>query len=371
LALLQVKDLCVQFQTLDGPLGAVDGVTFDVRAGETLGLVGESGSGKSVTALSLMRLLPERGTKIDGVAQFEGQDLLALSDDEMRRIRGKAIAMIFQDPMSSLNPVLSVGRQISESVRAHQQVSRASAHKRAVELLDMVGIPRAAERAREYPHEFSGGMRQRVMIAMALSCRPKLVLADEITTALDVTIQAQILDLLASLTKEFDTAFLLITHDLGIVAGMTQRVNVMYAGQIVESATTIELFANPRMPYTWGLLRSMPRVDRDRVDRLVPIEGRPPDLTALPKGCRFAPRCRYRREICDTEPPELIPVPRASEAHGARCWGTQDTPGGGWLIDVDWRNDTGVAGHSESDQVGRPSMVGAVDHDHVSASDRA
>jgi oligopeptide/dipeptide ABC transporter ATP-binding protein len=341
-ALLEVKGLRTQFRTTEGTVRAVDGVDFSLDAGETLGMVGESGSGKSVTALSLMRLVPgPQGEIVGGSAVFDGRDLLTLSEKEMQRVRGNSLAMIFQDPTTSFNPVITVGRQIAEAIELHQGVSRQAARQRTIELLSMVGIPAPDLRFDDYPHQFSGGMRQRAMTAMAISCNPKLVFADEITTALDVTIQAQILNLLKQLASDSATAFVMITHDLGIVAGMTQRVQVMYAGRIVEEADTRELFANPQMPYTWGLLRSLPRLDQERRRRLIPIEGVPPDLTADVKGCRFAARCPYRRQICEEREPPLAPPPRSAPRHNARCWGTQKVPGGGWLIGTDWRTDIG------------------------------
>ena len=337
--LLDIHDLKTQFFTRDGVVRAVDGVTFNLEAGETLGLVGESGCGKSVTALSLMRLIPQPPGKIvNGQIVFDGQDILKMDDDDVRGIRGNNIAMIFQDPMTSLNPVLTISRQISEALELHLKMDKSEARKRTTELLDLVGIASAKKRLDDYPHQFSGGMRQRVMIAMALSCNPKLILADEPTTALDVTIQAQILDLLKTLAREFRTAFILITHDLGVVAGMTQRIHVMYAGKIVEKADTTELFANPKMPYTWGLLRSIPRLDEHRKAKLVPIEGLPPDLIAPPPGCRFEPRCQYRHDVCKEKEPELTHIPNAKSDHEARCWGTQQ---GGWLVDTDWRREIG------------------------------
>jgi len=339
LPLLEVNDLHTYFYTRDGVVRAVDGITFELAAGETLGLVGESGCGKTVTALSLMRLIPQPPGKItEGQIIFDGQDVLKMDDDEVRGIRGNNVAMIFQDPMTSLNPVLTISRQVSEALELHLKMDRSEARKRTVELLDLVGIPSAKKRLDDYPHQFSGGMRQRVMIAMALSCNPKLILADEPTTALDVTIQAQILDLLKNLAREFRTAFILITHDLGVVAGMTQRIHVMYAGRIVEKADTGELFANPKHPYTWGLLRSIPRLDEQRKQRLVPIEGLPPDLIAPPPGCKFEPRCAYRRDVCREKEPPLERVPNAKPDHEARCWGTQE---GGWLVDVDWHSEIG------------------------------
>jgi oligopeptide transport system ATP-binding protein len=340
--LLQVEDLHTYFDTRDGVVRAVEGVSFELNQGETLGLVGESGSGKTVTALSLMGLVSKPAGRIaHGQIIFDGQDLLKMSGDQIRRIRGKSLAMVFQDPMTSLNPLLVVGRQISESLELHLSLDKRDASKRTVELLQLVGIPDAQKRVRDYPHQFSGGMRQRVMIAMALACSPKLILADEITTALDVTIQAQILDLLRKLARDSGTAFMLITHNLGIVAGMTQRVHVMYAGRIVEKAATPELFANPKMPYTWGLLRSIPRLRQKRRTRLSQIEGRPPELIAPQPGCRFQPRCQYRREICGEQEPALLPIPNAKPGHEARCWGVQDVPQGGWLMDTDWQTAAG------------------------------
>jgi oligopeptide transport system ATP-binding protein len=342
MSLLEVNELKTQFFTRDGVVRAVDGVTFHLDQGETLGIVGESGCGKSVTALSLMRLIPQPPGKIvNGTVMFDGQDILKMDDDDVRAIRGHNIAMIFQDPMTSLNPVLTISRQISEALELHMKLDKGEARKRTIELLELVGIPSAKKRADDYPHQFSGGMRQRVMIAMALSCQPKLILADEPTTALDVTIQAQILELLKNLAREFRTAFILITHDLGVVAGMTQRIHVMYAGRIVEKADTGELFANPKHPYTWGLLRSIPRLDESRKAKLLPIEGLPPDLIAPPPGCKFEPRCQYRRDICKEKEPDLIGIPNAKPDHEARCFGTQNVPGGGWLIDTDFRREIG------------------------------
>ncbi len=316
--LLQIRDLKTQFFTEDGVVRAVDGVSYDVEEGETLGLVGESGCGKSVSALSILRLIPNPPGKIvSGEVIFEGEDLLKADDDEIRHVRGNRIAMIFQEPMTSLNPVLTIGRQLTEALELHLKMDHASANKRAIELLDMVGIPEAASRLNDYPHQFSGGMRQRVMIAMALSCNPKLLLADEPTTALDVTIQAQILEIMARLSRELGTAVVIITHNLGVVARYADRVNVMYAGKIVEMASARELYANPRHPYTIGLLRSVPRLDQTRKDRLVPIEGAPPDLINPPKGCRFAPRCTYKIDKCLTDDPPLMP---AGDKHYAACW---------------------------------------------------
>jgi oligopeptide transport system ATP-binding protein len=307
--LLAVEDLVVRFRTHDGTIYAVNGVTFDLERGERLGLVGESGCGKSVTSLAMMRLLPKPAGHIEGGrVTFDSLDLVSLREDDMRDLRGKEIAMIFQDPMTSLNPVLTVEEQMVETIRAHRKVDRGAARQRAIELLEMVGIPDAEPRLRSYPHQFSGGMRQRVMIAMALALEPKLMIADEPTTALDVTIQAQVLDLLRRLTDESGTALILITHDLGVVAGMTQRINVMYAGFVVETATTPELFEHPSHPYTVGLLHSIPRLDEERPSELLPIEGVPPDQRRAPVGCPFAPRCAWRLDVCWEEMPPLIPI---------------------------------------------------------------
>jgi oligopeptide transport system ATP-binding protein len=317
-ALLQVKDLKTQFFTQDGVVNAVNGVTFDLYEEETLGIVGESGSGKSVTALSLMGLIPQPPGKItNGEVLFKGKNLVGLPEDEMRKIRGKEIAMIFQDPMTSLNPVLTISRQIGEALQLHMDMDRAAARKRTIELLKLVGIPSAADRIDDYPHQFSGGMRQRVMIAMALSCNPKLLIADEPTTALDVTIQAQILDLIKRLKREFGTAVMMITHDLGVVAGMCDRVQVMYAGHLVEQARVEQLYADPRHPYTLGLIRSVPRLDEARKERLEPIPGLPPDLVNVPPGCPFYPRCSFHMPVCLEQRPLLRPV---DGAHTAACW---------------------------------------------------
>jgi len=306
--LLTVDNLKTQFFTQDGVVKAVNGVTFKLLPGETLGIVGESGSGKSITAMSLMRLIPTPPGKIvDGQVIFQGKDILKMNEEQVRSIRGNEIAMVFQDPMTSLNPVLTVNRQISESLELHKGMSKGEARARAVELLKMVGIPNAEERVDQYPHQFSGGMRQRVMIAMALSCDPLLLIADEPTTALDVTIQAQILDLMRKLQQERGTAVILITHDLGVVAGMSDRIQVMYAGTVVETAETYELFANPRHPYTLGLLKSIPRLDSVK-GKLDPIRGMPPDLIDLPDMCPFSPRCDYSEEICERKAPALREV---------------------------------------------------------------
>jgi oligopeptide transport system ATP-binding protein len=315
--LLEVKNLQTQFFTQDGVVQAVNGVSFSLNEGEALGLVGESGCGKTVTALSLMRLIPTPpGRIVSGELWFDGRDLLKLKDDDMRKVRGNDIAMIFQDPMTSLNPVLTIGRQISEALELLKGMDRGAARRRTIELLELVGIPSARSRVDDYPHQFSGGMRQRVMIAMALSCEPKLLIADEPTTALDVTIQAQILELMKDLRQKLGMAIILITHDLGVVAGIADRINVMYAGYIVETGTADEIFHNPRHPYTLGLLRSIPRLDEPRKEKLVPIEGLPPDLIDPPPGCPFQPRCPYHIERC-VENPSLEPV---VPGHRIACW---------------------------------------------------
>ncbi len=314
---LEVRDLQTQFHTPDGIVKAVNGVSFYVDRGETLGIVGESGCGKSVTSLSIMRLIPSPPGKIaGGQILFDGEDLVQATEEEMRHIRGNRIAMIFQDPMTSLNPVLTIGRQITESLELHMNLSQREARSRAAELLDLVGIPSASKRLDNYPHQFSGGMRQRVMIAMSLSCNPELLIADEPTTALDVTIQAQILELINRLKEELEMAVIIITHDLGVVAGMADRITVMYAGRVVEEGPTKELFANPRMPYTIGLLRSIPRLDEDREAKLTPIRGLPPDLINLPEICPFSPRCDYAQEKCLTQTPPLRSV---GHDHRAAC----------------------------------------------------
>ena len=316
--LLEVTNLKTQFFTQDGIVHAVNGISYDVNPGETVAIVGESGCGKSVGVMSLIRLIPQPPGKIvDGSVMFEGQDLLKLSEEELRHIRGNRIAMIFQDPMTSLNPVLTIGRQITESLELHLDMNRDQARGRAVELLELVGIPGAAARLDDYPHQFSGGMRQRVMIAMGLSCNPQLLIADEPTTALDVTIQAQIIDLVDRLKEELGMAIIWITHDLGVVAGMAERVIVMYSGFIVEEAGVDELYANPRHPYTLGLLRSIPRLDLGRQKRLIPIEGLPPDLLDAPTHCPFAPRCDFAIDKCWQENPVLESV---GPNHRSACW---------------------------------------------------
>ena len=317
--LLEVQDLKTYFKVKAGRVRAVDGVSFAVKSGEKLGVVGESGCGKSVTALSIMRLLPQPPAEYaGGSVLFEDEDLLDQPESAMRKIRGGKIGMIFQDPMTCLNPTMTVGRQIGEALRIHLKLSKDEAQKRAIALLEQVGIPAAAERINSYPHQFSGGMRQRVMIAIALACNPKLLIADEPTTALDVTVQAQILELINGVCTDFGTAVMLITHDLGVVAGMTDRVAVMYAGKVVETAPTDELFANPRHPYTLGLLSSVPRLDEERHSQLRTIEGAPPDLLQPPPGCPFMPRCAFARAICRTMPP-LDPV-AGNSAHLKACW---------------------------------------------------
>ena len=317
--LLEIQDLKTYFRVKAGRVRAVDGVSFYVRPGERVGVVGESGCGKSVTALSVMRLLPKpAGEQAGGSIFFEDEDLLSLPESSMRKIRGGKIGMIFQDPMACLNPTMTVGKQIAEALRIHLHLSRDEAKKRAISLLEQVGIPAAAERINSFPHQFSGGMRQRVMIAIALACNPKLLIADEPTTALDVTVQAQILELINAVCKDFGTAVIMITHDLGVVAGMTDRVVVMYAGKVVETAPTDEIFANPRHPYTLGLLASVPRLDEKRSAQLKTIEGAPPDLLKPPPGCPFMPRCAYARAICKTMPP-LDPV-GGDARHLKACW---------------------------------------------------
>jgi len=314
--LLRVRNLRTKFKTERGLVSAVDGVSFDVDAGETLAIVGESGSGKSVTAMSVMRLIPNPPGRIEeGEILFDGQDLLELTEQQMRAVRGDRIAMIFQEPMSSLNPALTIGFQIAEPMNVHRKTPWRQALDKAVELIDTVRMPDAKSRRDAYPHQFSGGMRQRAMIAMALACKPQLIIADEPTTALDVTVQAQILDLLKELAAGARSALILITHDLGVVARYADRVAVMYAGRVVESAPARTLYEHPRHPYTLGLMASVPRLDGDHTQRLIPIEGSPPDLAALPPGCAFAPRCKHAVDRCRTERPELREVgPRHMKA---------------------------------------------------------
>ena len=317
--LLEIKDLHTEFRTGAGIVRAVDGVSYSVDTGETVAVVGESGSGKSVTALSVLRLIPNPPGEITaGAVIFAGRDLLTLSEPEMREIRGGAIGMVFQEPMTSLNPVLTIGRQITETLEQHRGLNRAEAAKRAEDLLNQVGIAEPARRLKQYPHQLSGGMRQRVMIAIALACDPKLIIADEPTTALDVTIQAQILELMKALTRDRGIALIIITHNLGVVARYADRVNVMYAGRIVESGPAAEIYHDPRHPYTVALLRSVPRLDRPRQARLDPVEGQPPDLTRLGEGCAFLPRCRLGDESCGLAHPPLNPVGNAG--HSAACF---------------------------------------------------
>ena len=317
-ALLNVKDLKVQFHTLEGIVQAVNGVSFVVEKGKTLGIVGESGCGKSVTVLSVMRLIPEPPGKISsGEVLFEENDLLKMDKQAIQDIRGQKIAMIFQDPMTSLNPVLTIGKQISEAIIVHQNVDKDEAFKQTVNLLELVGIPQAEARYNDYPHQFSGGMRQRVMIAMGLSCNPKLLIADEPTTALDVTIQAQIVELTKNLQSKFEMSVIWITHDLGVVAEIADRVIVMYAGYIVEEADVYKIFEHPVHPYTLSLLKSLPRVDSRRYERLAIIPGSPPDCINMSIGCPFMPRCGYAIERCGVENPQLLNV---EDDHKAACW---------------------------------------------------
>ncbi len=320
--LLEVKDLQTHFFTMDGIVKAVDGVSYDLEEGETLGLVGESGCGKSVSALSLMRLIPDPPGKIvNGEVYLDGEDILKIGMDEMRHVRGAKMSMVFQEPMTSLNPVLTIERQLTETLQLHKGMGRSESRREGVNLLARVGIPDPEQRIKQYPHQFSGGMRQRVMIAMALSCNPRLIIADEPTTALDVTIQAQILELMKALTTEFGVALIVITHNLGVVARYADRVNIMYAGKIIERGTAAEIYSNPRHPYTVGLLRSVPRLDLPRRARLDPIEGQPPDLVRLPEGCAFRARCRWAIDKCATDTPVLL---EAGHNHWSACWRSED-----------------------------------------------
>lgn len=317
--ILEVKDLKVSFRTYVGEVQAVRGVSFELKKGEVLAIVGESGCGKSVTAQTIMRLIPSPPSVIKGGSiKFDGKtEITRCSDKEMEKIRGSEMGMIFQDPMTSLNPTMTIGKQITEGLIKHQNVTRTVANERAIEILKMVGISNPEGRIHQYPHEFSGGMRQRVMIAIALACNPKLLIADEPTTALDVTIQAQIIDLMKTLSVKTEASIIVITHDLGVVAEMAQRVIVMYAGKVVEQGTIDELFYNPQHPYTWGLLRSVPRLDQDADSDLVPIPGTPPDLFAPPKGCAFAARCPYAMKACLEIDPEHT---KLTDTHAAACW---------------------------------------------------
>ncbi len=321
-SVLEVHNLKTHFHTQDGTVHAVNGVSFDLKEGELLGIVGESGCGKSVTVMSLLKLIPmPPGDIVSGEAFFQGDDLLAMGPDDIRKVRGYRIGFIFQDPMTSLNPVLTIGSQIMEPLRTHQGMSRDEAKKTAVKLLDLIGIPQAEERLNDYPHQFSGGMRQRVMIAIALSCYPPILIADEPTTALDVTIQAQIIDLVKDLRKELNMSIIWITHDLGVVAGIADRVMVMYGGYIVERALVKELYGDPKHPYTQGLLGSLPRLEERSVDRLTNIVGQPPNLLSEPDCCPFAPRCPYVFQRCLDENPELLFI---SNEHEVACWWDTD-----------------------------------------------
>jgi peptide/nickel transport system ATP-binding protein len=323
-ALLEVNDLRTHFRTDDGIVKAVDGVSFNVEKGQVLGIVGESGSGKSVSCLTIMGLNPKRSAIVSGEAMFKGENLLTSSPRRLREIRGNDIAMIFQDPMTSLNPVHTIGKQLVEAVMLHRDVTKKQARSRALELLKAVGIPKAELRIDDYPHQFSGGMRQRVMIAMALINDPDLLIADEPTTALDVTTQAQILALMKRLQQEFDSAIIMITHDLGVVAEIADEVLVMYAANVVERGPVRQIFNGPHHPYTWGLLGSLPRLDADPNHRLVQIPGQPPSLLRPPAGCRFHPRCPYVMDVCRTKFPDLAPVPLEPQ-HLQRCWLDEDT----------------------------------------------
>jgi oligopeptide transport system ATP-binding protein len=317
-SLLEVKDLRTYFYGMDGTIKAVDGVSFDVQEGETLGLVGESGCGKSVCALSILRLIPDPpGEIVDGEIHFEGQDLLKLSNEEIRRVRGNRIAMIFQEPMTSLNPVLTVGRQLAEPMEVHRNMALNGALEKAKELLGKVQIADGDKRIQDYPHQFSGGMRQRAMIAMGMGCGPRLIIADEPTTALDVTVQAQLLELLKKLTRDLSTSLIIITHNLGVVARYADRVNVMYAGKIVEKGTAHDIYEDPRHPYTIGLMASVPQLDQDIKKKLVPIQGQPPNLANVPDGCAFHPRCNYAIERCREEIPQLVSL---GGKHEKACW---------------------------------------------------
>ena len=316
--LLEVENLQTHFFTQSGVVKAVDGVSWDIKDGERLALVGESGSGKSVSALSVMRLVADPPGKIvGGKVNFQGKDLVQVPDDDMRQIRGNQISMVFQEPMTSLNPVLTIARQLTETIELHMGFDKRASKERAIDLLHQVGIPDASRRIDDYPHQFSGGMRQRVMIAMAISCNPKLIIADEPTTALDVTIQAQVLEVIQQMSNSFGTAILIITHNLGVVARYADRVNVMYAGHIVERGTAREIYGDPRHPYTLGLLKSVPRLDEPRREKLDPIEGQPPDLINLPGGCPFRPRCPFAIDRCAQLIPPLIEI---QPGHSSACW---------------------------------------------------
>src|SRR5436190_18218291 len=316
--LIEVNGLKVQFATEDGIVRAVDGVDFELSRGQVLGIVGESGSGKSVTAMTLLGLTRDRNTRFEGEVLYKGRDVLSMGEDELQEVGGNEMSMIFQDPMTSLNPVYSVGAQICEAIRIHERADKNTARRRAVDLLKQVGIPNADSRIDDYPHQFSGGMRQRAMIAMALACNPDVLIADEPTTALDVTIQAQIIELIDRLKDEFNSAVILITHDLGVVAEIADEIVVMYAGRVVEQAATRQLFYDPQMPYTWGLLGSIPRLDRPKAERLHSIKGMPPSLINPPAGCKFRPRCPHAFDRCTDEP--ALEVRAGAPGHEDRCW---------------------------------------------------
>jgi oligopeptide/dipeptide ABC transporter ATP-binding protein len=355
-AVLEVKDLTVEFPTDDGIVHAVRGVSFTLEPGQVLGIVGESGSGKSVTSLAVMGLLP-RSARVRGEVNFQGRNLLKLPDKEQAKLRGKQIAMIFQDPMTSLNPVYSVGWQLQEAILAHQDIDKGKAWDRAVELLDLVGIPNARDRARNYPHEFSGGMRQRVVIAMAMTNDPDVIIADEPTTALDVTVQAQVLDTLERVQETTSAGILLITHDLGVVAGVADKVLVMYAGKPVEVGDTDAIYYGPRMPYTLGLLGSLPRLDAKGDEQLTPIRGAPPSLINLPPGCPFSPRCPMSRPNCDTDEPELRPV--AGTDHVAACHYAEELAGDVAAAEVFETAEADVQALEELDHLGTIDEVKA------------
>jgi peptide/nickel transport system ATP-binding protein len=320
--LIEVKDLKVHFATEDGLVRAVDGVNFTLDRGEVLGIVGESGSGKSVTSMTLLGLTRDKNTRFEGEVLYKGRNVIAMREEELQQVRGNEMAMIFQDPMTSLNPVYTIGAQICEAIRVHENVDKRSGNRRAVELLRQVGIPNPEARVDDYPHQFSGGMRQRAMIAMALACNPDVLIADEPTTALDVTIQAQIIELIDRLKDDFNSAVILITHDLGVVADVADEILVMYAGRVVEQAPTRKLFYDPQMPYTWGLLGSIPRLDRPKSERLHSIKGTPPSLINLPRGCKFRPRCPHAFDKCMEEPALENRV--EEPGHLDRCWLTVD-----------------------------------------------
>ncbi|ONI73741.1 peptide ABC transporter ATP-binding protein [Kribbella sp. ALI-6-A] len=333
-AFLDVRDLKVHFPTDDGVVKSVDGISFQLERGKTLGIVGESGSGKSVTSLSIMGLHKAGSAKITGEVFLDGQDLISSSAEEVRKLRGKRMAMIFQDPLSAMHPFYTVGHQIIEAYRVHNDVSKQVARKHAIAMLDRVGIPQPDKRVDAYPHQFSGGMRQRAMIAMALSCDPDLLIADEPTTALDVTVQAQILDLIRDLQSEFNSAVIIITHDLGVVAELADDIQVMYAGRAIEYGNADDIFERPQHPYTWGLLGSMPRIDRERTERLIPIKGSPPSLINVPTGCPFNPRCNYAHlngGSSETERPELLDI---GDGHKVACHLSPEQRRTAWETDI-------------------------------------